>query len=170
MTYSVTDIFRQPFTLTSTDSGSCFLSAAGLALGNQTGQMESTKANRIDVRIQRQNRDFLKTFSDAQASGLKKQTKKLTQSDAAVGKEAKKLSAQLERTSPDPQGLHQAAVHLDQALATLQSDQNGLAKGNGDRDTLTILALISRNMKSMGLTSDHWQSSTRHPVSRSNLA
>src|SRR5271166_5673998 len=51
ITYSVTDIFRQPSTLTSTDSGSCFLSEADLAVGNQTGQMESTKANRTDLRI-----------------------------------------------------------------------------------------------------------------------
>jgi ABC-type transporter Mla subunit MlaD len=81
--------------------------------------------------VRRAGRDFLKTFSDAQVSGLKKQTKKLNQSDAAVTKEMKKLSAQMDRTAPRPPALHEAAVHLDQALATLQSDQNGLAKEMG---------------------------------------
>jgi len=81
--------------------------------------------------VQRASREFLKTFSDAQVSGLKKLTKKLSQSDAAVAKEMKKVSAQMDRTAPDPQGLHEAAAHLDQALATLQSDQNRLAKEMG---------------------------------------
>lgn len=81
--------------------------------------------------VQGQDRDFLKTLSDAQASGLKKQAKKLSQSDANVGKEAKKLSAELERIPPDPQRLQQTAVHIEQALATLQADQNGLGKQMG---------------------------------------
>jgi hypothetical protein len=53
--------------------------------------------------VQRQGRDFLNSFSDAQASGLKKQTKKLTGADEAVVKGAKKLAAQLDRIPPDPQ-------------------------------------------------------------------
>jgi hypothetical protein len=81
--------------------------------------------------VQRAGREFLKTFSDAQVSGLKKQTKKLSQSDAVVAKEMKKLSALMDRTATYPQSLHEAAMHLDQALATLQSDQNGLAKEMG---------------------------------------
>jgi hypothetical protein len=62
---------------------------------------------------------------------LKKQAKKLSQSDANLGKEAKKLSAELERIPPDPQRLQQIAVHIEQVLATLQADQNGLAKEMG---------------------------------------
>jgi len=81
--------------------------------------------------VHRQDLGFLNTFSDTQVSGLKKQTKNVTQSDAAVAKEAKKLAAQLDRTEPDFQRLSQSAVHLGQALSQLQSDQNGLAREMG---------------------------------------
>lgn len=81
--------------------------------------------------VQRQQRDFLRTFSDAQASGLKKQTKKLNQSNTIVMKEAKKLSVQLDKIPPDAQRLEGTAANLEQALATLQSDQNALGKEMG---------------------------------------
>ena len=81
--------------------------------------------------VQRQGRDFLNSFSDAQASGLKKPTKKLTQSDEVVVKGAKKLAAQLDRIPPDPQQLKESAISLEQALARLQSDQNALSKEMG---------------------------------------
>ncbi len=81
--------------------------------------------------VQRQVRDFIKTFSDAQASTLKKQTKKLNQSDATVTKQARKLATQLEPTPPNPQRVVETAANLEQALATLQSDQKGLGNGMG---------------------------------------
>ena len=81
--------------------------------------------------VQRASGDFLKTFSDAQVSGLKKQTRKVRESEAAVTKELKSLSAQMDQTTPHPQAVHETGAHLDQALATLQSDQNALAKEMG---------------------------------------
>jgi len=77
--------------------------------------------------VQRQQRDFLRTFSDAQAAGLKKPARKLTQSGAGLEKEARKFSAQLDQIPPDPRHLQQTAVRLDKALAALRSDQNALA-------------------------------------------
>lgn len=90
----------------------------------------SVAQNAVDE-VQREERDFLRTFSDAQVTALKKQTKKLTQSDAAVMKEAKKLATELDRTPPDLQRLEGAAAGLEQALATLQSDQDALGKEMG---------------------------------------
>jgi chromosome segregation ATPase len=81
--------------------------------------------------VQRQGRGFLNTFSDAQASGLKKQTKKLNQSDETVVKGAKKLAARLDQIPPDPQRLKESATNLEQALTKLQSDQNALSKEMG---------------------------------------
>ncbi len=81
--------------------------------------------------VQHQLRDFLRTFSDAQASILKKQTKKLTQSDASVMKESKKLAAELERDSANPQHVEEVAANLQQALVTLQSDQKALGTEMG---------------------------------------
>lgn len=100
------------------------------AAAEATAQQATALQNSLDD-VQRASGDFLKTFSDAQVSGLKKQTKKLSRSDGEVAKERKKLSGQMDRTAPDPQGLHEAAVHLDQALAALQSDQNALAREMG---------------------------------------
>jgi chromosome segregation ATPase len=81
--------------------------------------------------VQRQGRGLLNTFSDAQASGLKKQTKKLNQSDERVVKGAKKLAEQLDRIPPDPQRLKESATNLEQALTKLQSEQNALSKEMG---------------------------------------
>ena len=92
---------------------------------------QATAAQDAVDEVQRQERDFLKTFSDAQTSGLKKQTKKLDQSNTTVTKEAKKLAAQLDKIPPDPQRLQGTAANLEHALATLQSDQNALGKEMG---------------------------------------
>jgi hypothetical protein len=81
--------------------------------------------------VQRRVRDFLKTFSDAQTSVLKKPAKKLNQSDATLTKEAKKFKAQMDRIPPDPQHVQETAAHLEQALSALQTDQNGLGKAMG---------------------------------------
>ncbi len=81
--------------------------------------------------VHRQDLGFLNSLADTQVSGLKKQTKKMTQSDAALTKEAKKLSAQMNKSTPDVERLNQSALHLDRALAALQLEQNGLAKEMG---------------------------------------
>ena len=92
---------------------------------------QATAAQDAIDEAQSQVRDFLRTFSDAQASALKKPTKKLSQSDAALTREAKKFAAQLNRIPPDPQHVQEAAVHLEQALTALQSDQAALGKEMG---------------------------------------
>lgn len=81
--------------------------------------------------VQRQGRHFLNTFSDAQTSGLKKQTKKLNQSDETVVKGAKKLAEQLDQVPPDPQRLKESATNLEQALTKLQVEQNALSEEMG---------------------------------------
>jgi len=99
--------------------------------GSESAVQQATALQFAVDEVQRQDRDFLKTFSDAQASGLKRQTKKLNQSDATVTKEARKLAAHLDQIPPDPQRLQEAATSMEQALATLQSDQTGLSKEMG---------------------------------------
>jgi hypothetical protein len=81
--------------------------------------------------VQHQLRDFLRTFSDEQVSILKKQTKKLNQSDATVMKESKKLAAELERNSPNPHYVEEVAANLQQALVALESDQKVLGTAMG---------------------------------------
>ena len=100
-------------------------------LGPRASVNQATALQNAIDEAQRENRDFLKTFSDSQVAGLKKQTKKLSQSDAAITKEVKKLTADLEQNPPDPQRLASVAANLEQALAALQSDQNGLAREMG---------------------------------------
>lgn len=113
-----------------TDAARQQAQAVQKAAAEDTVKQATALQNALDD-VDRASRDFLKTFSDAQVSGLKKQTKKLSQSDTAVGKEKKKLSAEMDRASSDPQALHEAAAHLDEALATLQTDQNALSKEMG---------------------------------------
>lgn len=99
--------------------------------GSEAAVSDATALQDALDEVQRQGRDFLNTFSDGQASGLKKQTKKLTQSDETVVKGAKKLAAQLDRIPPDQQRLKESATNLEQALTRLQSDQNALSKEMG---------------------------------------
>ena len=99
--------------------------------GSEAAVKDATALQFAVDEVQTRDRDFVRTFSDAQASGLKKQARKLNQSDATVTKEARKLAAQLDQIPPDPQRLQEAATSLEQALATLQSDQNGLSKEMG---------------------------------------
>lgn len=113
-----------------TDAARQLAEAIQKAAHDDTVKQSTALQNSLDE-VQRQDRKFLNTFSDAQTSGLKKQAKKLTQSDAGLSKEAKKLSAQLEKIPPDPQRLQQIAEHLEHALVMLQSDQNELADEMG---------------------------------------
>lgn len=100
-------------------------SGSGAAVSDATALQEA-----LDE-VQRQGRDFLNTFSDAQASGLKKQTKKLTQSDETVVRATKKLAAQLDQIPPEPQQLKDSATNLERALTKLKSDQTELGKQMG---------------------------------------
>ncbi len=80
---------------------------------------------------QRENRTFRQSLSDSQDAGLKNLTKKLTKSDSAVSKDAKALSKQLERESPDSGRLVSAVANLEKALAQFLSDQLNLGKEMG---------------------------------------
>ncbi len=127
-----TDEQQTKFQLLAKDTESARQQAQALQKASlETAFKQATALQDSLDEVQRQDRDFLKTLSDAQASGLKKQAKKLSQSDANLGKEAKKLSDELERIPPDPQRLQQTAAHIEQTLATLQADQNGLGKQMG---------------------------------------
>ena len=82
-------------------------------------------------RAQSENRTFQRSLSDSQAAALKKLTKSLTKSDAAVSKDAKAFSEQLEQTRPNSGRLLSGAAHLEKALAVFQSDQLALGKEMG---------------------------------------
>ena len=80
---------------------------------------------------QRENRDFVNSFSDAQDSGLRKLTRKLIKSNGAVTKHAGQLDAELERIPLDAHKLTSLAASLQKALGSLQADQLALAKEMG---------------------------------------
>ncbi len=105
------------------------IGAAGDAV-NLTQHATSLQAAVVDT--QKANRDFVNSFSDAQDAGLKKLTKQLNKSDAAVTKHATQLNTQLDKTPPfDAHRLASVAANLEKALTGLQSDQSALAKEMG---------------------------------------
>lgn len=81
--------------------------------------------------LQREARDFLNSFTDAQTAGLKKQGKKLSEANGAVAKEAKKLEEQLNRIPPDPQHLRSIAEGVEKALASFRSVQVKVGRAMG---------------------------------------
>jgi hypothetical protein len=81
--------------------------------------------------VQSQNHAFRRSLSDSQEAGLKSLTKKLTKSDAAVSKDARIISQQLDQGTLNPQRLVKAAGNLEKALAVFQSDQLNLGKEMG---------------------------------------
>lgn len=94
----------------------------------------TSKAVRLQNSVdeaQEENRTFRRSLSDAQDAGLKNLTKKVTKSDAAVTKEGKAISQQLEQRTLDPDRLKSIAPKLEKALAVLESDQLNLGKGMG---------------------------------------
>lgn len=62
---------------------------------------------------------------------MKNLTKKLTKSDAAVSKDAKTISQQLEQGALTSEWLGNAAASLEKALVVFQSDQLNLGKEMG---------------------------------------
>ena len=80
---------------------------------------------------QRQNRDFRRSLSDSQEAGLKNLNKKMTRSDAAVSKDAKTISQQLQQGMLTSEWLGNAAANLEKALVVFQSDQLNLGKEMG---------------------------------------
>lgn len=76
-------------------------------------------------------RDFLGSFIDSQAKGLKKLSKKLEKSDAGLTKEARKFSGELDRLPLDMPALSQAAAAIEKQLLAFQADQQALGKEMG---------------------------------------
>jgi hypothetical protein len=92
-----------------------------------------SKANALQDSVeeaQNENRRFRRSLSDSQEAGLKNLTKKLSKSNAAVSKDAKAISQQLE-WKLDPTRLANAAAHLSKALSAFQADQVNLGKEMG---------------------------------------
>jgi len=77
------------------------------------------------------SRDFVGSFTDSQANGLKKLSKKLEKSDAALTKESRKFSEELDRLPLDMPALSQAAAAIEKQLSAFQSDQQALGKEMG---------------------------------------
>ena len=106
-------------------------------------QQRSTSANSVDLSqratrlqdaiedAQSDNRKFVKSLSDVQASGLKKQTTALAKANSAVTKESKALAARLEKTPLDSSQLISTASQLEKALTAFQSAQNHLGQEMG---------------------------------------
>ncbi len=93
-----------------------------------------SKAARLEDSVeeaQSANQTFRQSLSDSQENGLKNLTKKVTKSAAAVGKNAKAISRQLEHGTVDSGRLISAAGSLEKSLAALQSDQVNLGKEMG---------------------------------------
>src|SRR5208282_669742 len=80
---------------------------------------------------QSDNRKFVNSLSDVQASGLKKFTTALSKANSAVTRESKVLAARLEKTQVDAGRLLSTAGQLDKALTAFQSAQNHLAQEMG---------------------------------------
>lgn len=70
-------------------------------------------------------------MSDSQEAGLKNLTKKLTKSNAAVGKGTKAISQQLEQGTLTSEWLMNAAANLEKALVAFRSAQLNLGKQMG---------------------------------------
>jgi DNA repair exonuclease SbcCD ATPase subunit len=80
---------------------------------------------------QKENRAFRQSLSDSQEAGLKNLTKKLTKSNAAVGKGAKAISQQLEQGTLTSEWLMNAAANLEKVLVAFRSAQFNLGKQMG---------------------------------------
>jgi hypothetical protein len=80
---------------------------------------------------QSENRAFRQSLSDSQEAGLKNLTKKLTKSNAAVGKGAKAISQQLQQGTLTSEWLMNAAANLEKALVAVRSAQLNLGKQMG---------------------------------------
>ncbi len=77
------------------------------------------------------SRDFVGSFSDAQARALKKLSKKLQKSETALDKESHKFSEQLDQLPLNMPELSDAAGKIEKLLTTFQQDQAALGKEMG---------------------------------------
>jgi hypothetical protein len=104
--------------------------------GSRPGNSETltSKATALHNSIEQalsDTKNFRRSFTDSQEATLKNQAKKLTKSDAALGKSSQDFSKQLEQTTPKSSRLVNAAANLEKELEALQSDQLSLGKDMG---------------------------------------
>jgi hypothetical protein len=77
------------------------------------------------------NTEFVKMMNDNQTSGLKKLVKQLNKAEAAVGKQQKALTQEIDRSNPDPKRVAVEADSLDKSLTQFRSSQINLAHEMG---------------------------------------
>jgi ribonuclease D len=80
---------------------------------------------------QRNNRQFVRSFSAPQQSGLKPLTKKLTKADSDVSKQSKALTQELGRSEIDGKKIANVVEKLDKALTGFQAEQLDIGKEMG---------------------------------------
>jgi len=107
-------------------------------LQQRDASADSTDLSQAAIRLkdavddaQSDNRKFVSSLSDVQASGLKKLTTALAKANSVVTKESKALSARLEKSPVDSGRLISTAGELEKALTAFQSAQNHLAQEMG---------------------------------------
>ncbi len=91
-------------------------------------------ANALDDAVddaKKSNTEFVKMMNDNQTSGLKKLVKKLSKAEAAVGKQQKAVSQEIDRSNPDPKRVAVEADSLEKSLTEFRSSQINLAHEMG---------------------------------------
>ncbi len=80
---------------------------------------------------QSNSRQFVRSFSTPQQSGLKDQTKKLDKANADVSKQSKALTQELERSQFDGKKMANVMEKLNKVLTGFQTDQLDIGKEMG---------------------------------------
>ena len=94
------------------------------ATADQTDLFHYAKSITVAVdEAQAENAQFLQSLSDAQKSGLKEFTRKLSKANSDVTKESKSLSRRLDSRKVNGKQLSEVVNRLDKALADFQAKQ-----------------------------------------------
>jgi hypothetical protein len=80
---------------------------------------------------QRNNEQFVRSFTASQLSGLKPLTKKLSKSDADISKQSRALTRQLERSNIQGKNIASVVEKMDKALTGFQTVQLDIGKEMG---------------------------------------
>lgn len=80
------------------------------------------------------NQKFVSSFSPAQKSGLKAQTKKLGKTTSEISKQSKSLTRQLSHGTGKGKQILSAADKLEKALSNLQANQRSIGDEMGIQD------------------------------------
>jgi hypothetical protein len=94
------------------------------ATADQTDLFHYAKSITVAVdEAQAENAQFMQSLSDAQKSGLKEFTRKLSKANSDVTKESKSLSRRLDSRKVNGKQLSEVVNRLDKALADFQAKQ-----------------------------------------------